>query len=206
MRERLKELFFSIEQRVGELNGRVFVDSAPVLDKAWAKRSGLGWQGKNTNLINRNLGSFFFIGEIISDLELEEDGPIPDYCGSCTRCIDACPTDALTAPYQIDANKCISYLTIEHRGDDINAELGGKLDNWIFGCDVCQDVCPWNKFATATNEAAYLPRPGLAKQKSFEEWEELDIEEFRRLFKNNPVKRTKYAGLMRNVRLAKKSS
>ena len=204
MRDRMKELFFRIEKKVGELNGRVFVDSAPVMDKAWAKKSGLGWQGKNTNLINREMGSFFFIGEIISDLELEYDGPIPDYCGSCTRCIDACPTDALDAPYQIDANKCISYLTIEHRKDDISPELESKMGNWIFGCDICQEVCPWNKFATPHSESAFLPRPGIMKQ-SIEEWEELEIEEFRELFRRNPVKRTKYEGFMRNIRIVSKN-
>ncbi len=204
LRSSLKELFYSIEQKVGELNGRVFVDSAPVMDKAWAKNSGLGWQGKNTNLINRDTGSFFFIAEIISDLELEPDGPIADYCGSCTRCIDACPTGALDAPYQIEADKCISYLTIEHRGDDISKDLAGQIGDWIFGCDICQDVCPWNKFSKQHTTEEFTARPAIVEN-TLEQWEELEIEGFREIFRRNPVKRTKYEGFMRNVGIVRRN-
>ena len=201
MKERLYMLFNWIEEQVGEIHGRAFVDSAPVLDKAWAKRSGLGWVGKHTNLINRSLGSFFFIGELIIDIPLQADGPIPDYCGSCTRCIDACPTDAIYQPYAVDANRCISYITIEHREDDIDADLQQSLDNWIFGCDVCQDVCPWNKFKRPSQELRYAPRAGMVDTR-MEEWLEIDLEAFRKQFRKNPVKRTKFEGFKRNVRMA----
>ena len=200
MKERLFMLFNWIETRVGEISGRAFVDSAPVLDKAWAERSGLGWIGKHTNLINRSLGSFFFIGELIIDLPLAPDAPVPDYCGTCTRCIDACPTDAIYEPYVVDANRCISYLTIEHREDDIGEDLQQKLENWIFGCDVCQDVCPWNKFKRPTQEPRFQPRDGMVDTK-LQEWLEIDLEAFRRQFKKNPVKRTKFEGFKRNVRM-----
>lgn len=201
MKERLYELFEWIRESVGEVAGRAFVDSAPVLDKAWAQRSGLGWQGKHTNLINRSMGSFFFIGELILDLELDTDGPIPDHCGSCTRCIDACPTDAIYQPYAVDANRCISYITIEHRQDDIAADLQNNLDNWIFGCDVCQDVCPWNKFKRPSSEPRYQAREGMVNTR-LEEWLEIDLEAFRKQFRKNPVKRTKFEGFKRNVRMA----
>lgn len=201
MKERLFALYNWIETRVGEISGRAFVDSAPVLDKAWAQRSGLGWMGKHTNLINRSIGSFFFIGELIIDVPLTPDGPIPDYCGSCTRCIDACPTDAIFAPYAVDANRCISYLTIEHRADDIPDTLQQQLENWVFGCDVCQDVCPWNKFKQPTREPRYAPRDGMVDTR-LEEWLEIDLEAFRKQFRKNPVKRTKFEGFKRNVRMA----
>lgn len=200
MKERLYTLYNWIETHVGEISGRAFVDSAPVLDKAWAKKSGLGWVGKHSNLINQSLGSFFFIGELIIDLELEPDGPVPDHCGSCTRCIDACPTDAIFEPYAVDANRCISYLTIEHREDDISSDLQQNLDNWIFGCDVCQDVCPWNKFKQPTQEQRYQPRAGMVDSK-LEAWLEIDLEAFRKQFRKNPVKRAKFEGFKRNVRM-----
>ena len=203
MKERLYRLFEWMQAHIGEVAGRAFVDSAPVLDKAWAKRSGLGWIGKHSNLINRSLGSFFFIGELIVDLSLEYDGPIPDFCGSCTRCIDACPTDAIYQPYVVDANRCISYLTIEHREDDVPVDLQQKLDNWVFGCDVCQDVCPWNKYKQPTREERYQPREGMVDT-TLETWMELDLEAFRRQFRKNPVKRTKFDGFKRNVRMALK--
>lgn len=202
LKERLFLLFEWIKEQIGDINGRAFVDSAPVLDKAWAQRSGLGWIGKHTNLINKSLGSFFFIGELILDLELTADGPVPDHCGSCTRCIDACPTDAIFEPYAVDANRCISYLTIEHRADDIPVQLQANLENWIFGCDICQDVCPWNKFKKPTQEQRYLPREGIVDTR-LEEWIELDLEAFRKRFRKNPVKRTKYEGFMRNVRMVR---
>jgi epoxyqueuosine reductase len=201
LKERLFLLYNWLDEHLGGIGGRAFVDSAPVLDKAWARRSGLGWIGKHTNLINRSLGSYFFIGELIVDVPLPPDGPIPDYCGTCTRCIDACPTDAIYRPYAVDANRCISYLTIEHRADDIPPALQPDIGNWIFGCDICQDVCPWNKFKRPTQEPRYLPRPGMADTE-LRAWAELDLEAFRRRFRKNPVKRAKFEGFMRNVRMA----
>lgn len=213
MKERLFALYNWLDERVGGsgIEGRAFVDSAPVLDKAWAARSGLGWQGKHSNLISRRLGSYFFIGELIIDVPLTpDDGPAPDFCGSCTRCIDACPTDAIYEPYAVDANRCISYLTIEHRGaheagkrygDARWEEIAPGVGNWIFGCDICQEVCPWNKFKRPTNEPRYHPRPGVTDTE-LHEWIELDIAEFRRRFKGSPVKRTKLEGFLRNVGVA----
>ena len=201
MKEKLYRLYHWLDEAVGGLHGRAFVDSAPVLDKAWAQRSGLGWIGKHTNLINRDLGSFFSIGELIVDVPLPADGPVPDYCGTCTRCIDACPTDAIYRPYAVDANRCISYLTIEHREDDVPAELQAKLNGWIFGCDICQDVCPWNKFKRPTREPRYLPRPGVVDTE-LREWIELDLERYRERFRKTPVKRAKFEGFLRNVRMA----
>lgn len=204
LKEKLYNLFDWLSERVGGAAGRAFVDSAPVLDKAWAQRSGLGWIGKHTNLISRRLGSYFFIGEIIVDVPLLPDGPIPDYCGSCRRCIDACPTDAIFRPYAVDANRCISYLTIEHRGDDIPESLHADMQNWIFGCDICQDVCPWNKFKVATHEPRFLPRPGLPDTE-LREWVELDLESYRKRFRGSAVKRAKFEGFARNVRIALKN-
>ncbi|MDX1545570.1 MAG: tRNA epoxyqueuosine(34) reductase QueG [Rhodothermales bacterium] len=201
LKEKLYALYNWLDERTGGVQGRAFVDSAPVMDKVWAQKSGLGWIGKHTNLLNRQMGSFFFIGELIVDTVLPPDGPIPDYCGSCTRCIDACPTDAIYQPYAVDANRCISYWTIEHRGDDVPAGLRPLFDRWIFGCDICQDVCPWNKFAFATEEPRFLPRPGLPDT-DLREWAELDLDAFRTIFRKNPVKRAKFEGLMRNVRIA----
>lgn len=205
LKEKLFELYAWLEAQVGSISGRAFVDSAPVMDKAWARRSGLGWQGKHSNLINRQLGSFFFIGELIVDVPLPPDGPIPDYCGKCTRCIDACPTDAIYQPYVVDANRCISYLTIEHRGDDIPPTLYPGMGNWIFGCDICQDVCPWNKFKHPTEEARFMPHPGITDTE-LTDWIELDIEEFRRRFKKSPVKRARLEGFLRNARIAAKNA
>jgi epoxyqueuosine reductase len=181
------------------VNGRVFVDSAPVMDKAWAKRSGLGWIGKNSNLIHPKSGSFFFIAELIIDLELVSDGPMKDYCGTCTRCIDACPTDAIVAPYVVDGSKCISYVTIELKDQLLPEFFRGKMDNWMFGCDVCQDVCPWNRFAKPHSEPAFLPHErllGLTRT----DWYDLTEEVFREIFRNSAVKRTKWEGLKRNLR------
>lgn len=197
IKDKLKELAHFIEENIGEVSGRAFVDSAPVIDKVWAKRSGLGWVGKNTNLIHPKQGSFFFIGELILDLDLEPDGPIKDYCGTCTACLDACPTDALIAPYQIDASRCISYLTIELK-EQMPSEFKGQMDGWAFGCDVCQDVCPWNRFSKQHSEPAFDPKNGLLDMTKTD-WEEITEDIFRKLFKNSAVKRTKYAGLKRNI-------
>jgi epoxyqueuosine reductase len=202
IKDKLKELLRFIGEEIGEVNGRAFVDSAPVLDKAWAKKGGLGWVGKHSNLINRETGSFFFIAELIVDLELDYDGPVKDYCGTCTRCLDACPTGAITEPYVVDGSKCISYFTIELK-EQIPDEVKGKFDNWIFGCDICQDVCPWNRFSKPHQEPQFNPNPGLLEMKNAD-WEEITVEVFNRVFKNSAVKRTKLEGLKRNIRFVQK--
>ena len=205
MKERLYELYSWLEGEVKTLSGRVFVDSAPVMDKVWAQRSGLGWIAKSTNLINPRIGSWFFIGTLIIDVPLACDNPaMYDHCGSCTRCIDACPTDAIYQPYAVDANRCISYWTIEHRGDSLPEEIISQQKDWIFGCDICQDVCPWNKFSHQTKDSRFLPREGI-QDTPLEEWEELDLEAFRKRFRGSAVKRAKYEGFKRNVRAAKRS-
>jgi epoxyqueuosine reductase len=204
MKERLAGLFDWLDREAGGAGGRVFVDSAPVMDKAWARRAGLGWIGKHTNLISRDRGSWFFLGEMIVDVPLAPDGPVSDHCGTCTRCTDACPTGAIDRPYELDAARCISYLTIEHRLDDIDPELARGMGNWIFGCDVCQEVCPWNSFSRAGAEPRYAPRDGMADT-PLDAWEELDLEAFRVRFRHNPVKRTKYEGFRRNVRIAREN-
>lgn len=196
IKEKLKELFEAMKAEIGDIEGRVFVDSAPVMDKAWAKKTGVGWMGKHTNIINREIGSFFFIAEIICDLELVYDGPIKDYCGTCTACIDACPTDAITEPYQVDGSKCISYLTIELK-EAIPTEFKGKMANWAFGCDICQDVCPWNSFANPHKTPEFNLNPELEKLGN---WTEITEEIFRETFKNSAVKRTKLEGLKRNIK------
>ncbi|MGM0478875.1 MAG: tRNA epoxyqueuosine(34) reductase QueG [Bacteroidota bacterium] len=198
VKDKLKQFFSEIQEQIGDVEGRIFVDSAPVMDKAWAKRSGLGWVGKNTNLIHPKEGSFFFIAELIIDLPLEPDGPIKDYCGTCTRCIDACPTDALQ-PYEIDAKKCISYMTIELKDEILPKASEGQMENWMFGCDICQDVCPWNRFAQQHQEPAFRPHPQL-KTMDKSDWKELTREVFNEIFRKSAVKRTKYSGLMRNIR------
>ena len=197
IKAKLKELFSFIHQEIGEVNGRVFVDSAPVMDRAWAEKSGLGWIGKNTNLITQKVGSYFFIAEMILDLDLEYDLPTTDHCGTCTACIDACPTEAIVAPYQLDATKCISYLTIELK-DQLPTEFQGKMDNWAFGCDVCQDVCPWNRFSKQHNEPLFNSKPEILNY-SKKDWEELTSETFNTIFKNSAISRTKYEGLKRNI-------
>ncbi len=202
LKEKLAELFSWLDERAGGISGRVFVDSAPVLDKAWAQRAGLGWMGKHTNLISREIGSYFFIAEMIVDVPLAADDPFTaDYCGSCTRCIDACPTDAIDRPYSVDSNRCISYWTIEHRGDDFPESLAKDFGSWIFGCDICQDVCPWNKFKKPTTDARFLPRDGIGDI-DVREWAELNLDAFRKRFRNSPVKRAKFEGFQRNVRNA----
>ncbi|MBL7866971.1 MAG: tRNA epoxyqueuosine(34) reductase QueG [Flavobacterium lindanitolerans] len=197
IKEKLKEFLFSIQENIGEVSGRAFVDSAPVLDKAWAAKSGLGWIGKNSNLLSKQVGSFFFIAELIVDLELEYDTAVTDHCGSCTKCIDACPTGAIIAPYVVDGSKCISYFTIELK-DNIPQEMKGKFDDWAFGCDVCQDVCPWNRFSKPHNEPLFNPNPELLSMTK-KDWEEITEETFRAVFKNSAVKRAKYDGLKRNL-------
>ncbi len=201
IKKKLKEFLFTLKEKIGDVNGRAFVDSAPVLDKAWAKKSGLGWIGKNANLINKKQGSFFFIAELIIDVDLEYDGPIKDYCGTCTKCIDACPTSAIVEPYVVDGSKCISYLTIELK-EAIPLEFASKMDNWAFGCDVCQDVCPWNSFSEFHNEPKFTNNTGML-QFSTADWENMNEELFSVVFKGSAVKRTKYKGLKRNIEFLK---
>ena len=201
IKDKLKELLSRINNQIGAVDGRVFVDSAPVMDKAWAAKSGLGWIGKNSNLLSKQVGSFFFIAELILDLELESDHPVTDHCGSCTACIDACPTDAITNPYQVDGSKCISYFTIELK-DALPTEFKGKMDDWMFGCDVCQDVCPWNKFSKPHEEPLFNPHPELLQMTS-SDWTELTAETFQKVFKDSAVKRTKLEGLTRNIEFLK---
>ena len=198
IKDKLKLFFQYIQDEIGEVGGRVFVDSAPVLDKAWARKSGLGWMGKNANLIHPKHGSFFFIAELVLDLELEEDGPIKDYCGTCTKCIDACPTDAIVKPYVVDGSRCISYLTIELKDELLPKEFKGKMENWMFGCDICQDVCPWNRFSSPTKESFFSPHENLLKL-SKADWHDLTEEVFQELFRKSAIKRTKYDGLKRNI-------
>ncbi|MBY0542781.1 MAG: tRNA epoxyqueuosine(34) reductase QueG [Sphingobacteriaceae bacterium] len=198
IKEKLQELMYFINENIGEVGGRCFVDSAPVMDKAWAQKSGLGWRGKNSNLISKEAGSFFFLAELIIDLELAYDTPFTtDHCGTCTRCIDACPTDAIVAPYIVDGSKCISYLTIELK-NEIPTEFKGKMENWMFGCDICQDVCPWNRFSTQHQEPAFEPALELLQLKK-EELIEITEDVFKQIFKKSAVKRTKFNGFKRNI-------
>ena len=197
IKDKLKSLLHFINEEIGEVHGRAFVDSAPVLDKAWAAKSGLGWMGKNSNLLSKKVGSFFFIAELIIDLELEYDTPVTDHCGSCTACIDACPTDAIYEPYKVDGSKCISYYTIELK-DSIPESEKGKFEDWMFGCDICQDVCPWNRFSKPHNEPLFDPHPDLLKMTK-QDWEEITQETFNEIFRKSAVKRTKYQGLKRNI-------
>ena len=201
IKEKLKELLFSIQENIGEVSGRAFVDSAPVLDKAWAAKSGLGWIGKNSNLITKTIGSFYFIAELIIDLELDYDHATTDHCGSCTACLDACPTEAIVAPFVVDGSKCISYFTIELK-DNLPQEMKGKFDDWAFGCDVCQDVCPWNRFSKSHSEPLFNPNPELLSMTK-KDWEEITKETFETVFKNSAVKRTKWEGLKRNISFLK---
>lgn len=197
IKEKLNSFWQKIEAEIGKIEGRVFVDSAPVMEKAWAQKAGLGWVGKHSNLLNREMGSFFFIAEIIIDLKLDYDGPMADFCGTCTRCIDACPTDAIT-PYSVDGSKCISYFTIELK-DEIPVEMAGKFNNWAFGCDICQDVCPWNRFSRPHKEVNFILNEDLSLlQKN--NFEELSIETFNHIFKKSPVKRAKFEGFLRNLK------
>lgn len=201
IKDKLKQLLEFIQSEIGEVHGRAFVDSAPVLDKAWAAKSGLGWMGKHTNLLSQQLGSFYFIAELIVDLELDYDSPTTDHCGSCTACIDACPTQAIVEPYVVDGSKCISYFTIELK-DNIPSEYKGKFDDWMFGCDICQDVCPWNRFSKPHKEPLFNPHPEL-KEMTKKDWEEITEGTFNKIFKNSAVKRTKYSGFIRNIQFLK---
>lgn len=201
IKERLKELLYSIQSEIGDVSGRAFVDSAPVLDKAWAAKSGLGWIGKNSNLLTKSVGSFYFIAELIIDLELDYDVAVADHCGSCTACIDSCPTDAIVAPYVVDGSKCISYFTIELK-DNLPAEMKGRFNDWVFGCDICQDVCPWNKFSKPHKEPLFNANPELLSM-SKRDWDEITEDTFKAVFKNSAVKRTKFDGLKRNINFVK---
>ncbi|WGK65575.1 tRNA epoxyqueuosine(34) reductase QueG [Croceiramulus getboli] len=204
IKNKLKELLFVIREQIGAVDGRVFVDSAPVLDKAWAVKSGLGWMGKHTNVLSKQTGSFYFIAELIIDLELEADTPVMDHCGTCTACIDACPTQAIVEPYKVDGSKCISYFTIELK-EAIPAFAKAKMDDWIFGCDVCQDVCPWNRFSKPHREPLFDAHPELLSMKKAD-WEELTRDTFNEVFRKSAVKRTKFEGLTRNIQFVKKHS
>ena len=198
IKDKLKRLMEYIQATIGDVHGRVFVDSAPVLDKAWAQKAGFGWIGKNANLLNKQLGSFFFLAELIVDVELEYDvKPTKDHCGTCTRCIDACPTNAIVGPYVVDGSRCVSYLTIELK-NEIPAAFKGEMDNWMFGCDICQDVCPWNRFSVINNEPAFKPNPELLSM-TRSDWQEITEDVFQKLFKKSAVKRTKFIGLKRNI-------
>jgi epoxyqueuosine reductase len=204
IRAKLKHFLQQVHENIGEVQGRGFVDSAPVLERSWAQRSGAGWIGKSGNLITKGGGSFFFIATLITDLELEYDDPFAkDYCGSCTKCVDACPTDAIMENRVVDGSRCISYYTIELKEMLIPDEMAGKFDNWMFGCDVCQDVCPWNRFSRPTSEEGFKALPGVLNF-STKEWEELTEETFKSIFRNSPVKRSKYEGIRRNIKFLAK--
>jgi len=201
IKDKLKQLLQFMQDEIGEIDGRAFVDSAPVLDKAWAAKSGLGWIGKNSNLLTKQVGSFYFIAELIVDLELEYDSAVTDHCGSCTACIDACPTQAIVEPYKVDGSKCISYFTIELK-EALPTSVKGQFEDWMFGCDICQDVCPWNKFSKSHNEPLFNARPELLEMDK-KKWEELTKETFDEIFKKSAVKRTKFEGLNRNIKFLK---
>ncbi len=198
IKEKLHAFVEAIRKTIGNVEGRAFVDSAPVMERAWAKKSGLGWIGKNSLLLNRDAGSFFFLAELIIDLELDCDGPVRDYCGTCTACMDACPTDAIAEPYMVDGSKCISYFTIELK-EEIPAEVKGKFENWIFGCDICQEVCPWNRFAKPHNESRFNPPEDLQNMTEGD-WKDLTEDVFKKIFQKSPLKRTHFKGLTRNIR------
>ena len=200
IREKLNTLLSLIKNNIGEVHGRGFVDSAPVLERTWAQKSGLGWVGKNGNLINKQSGSYYFIANLITDLELEPDDPFAkDFCGTCTKCIDACPTDAILPGKVIDGSKCISYFTIELKDLLIPSEMKGKFENWMFGCDTCQEVCPWNRFSKPHHEIAFTPIPEILNL-STQEWEEMSEDQFKKIFRDSPLKRTKFSGIKRNLR------
>ncbi|MFN2261530.1 MAG: tRNA epoxyqueuosine(34) reductase QueG [Psychroflexus sp.] len=201
IKSKLKTFMQTLNDEIGEVHGRAFVDSAPVLEKAWAAKSGLGWVGKHSNLLSKQTGSFYFIAELIIDLDLEYDTPVTDHCGSCTKCIDACPTDAIYEPYKVDGSKCISYFTIELK-DDLPKGYGNQFEDWMFGCDICQDVCPWNRFSKPHNEPLFNPHPELLTNDK-QEWEEITKDVFNEIFRKSAVKRTKYEGLKRNINYIK---
>jgi epoxyqueuosine reductase len=206
IKDKLTEMVARLQKEIGHFTARVFTDSAPVMDKVWAQKSGLGWIGKHSNLINKKMGSFFFIGEIICDLDIEPDGPIKDYCGTCTKCIDACPTEAITQSYLVDGSKCISYATIELKANlNIPKTFKTHMENWAFGCDICQDVCPWNRFSQPHQTKAFEPQPGLLNLTA-NEWHEITEEVFNEIFKMSAVQRTKYKGLIRNLKFINKKN
>lgn len=203
IKEQLKKLIFDLQQKIGRFNGRGFVDSAPVLERSWAQKSGLGWVGKNGNLITKQNGSFFFIATLIVDVELNYDDPFTkDFCGSCNRCVEACPTEAILPDKTINGSKCISYFTIELKDEIIPEEMKGKFQNWMFGCDVCQDVCPWNRFSKPHVEKAFRPLPEILNL-STKEWEEINEEAFKKIFRHSPLSRAKYNGIQRNIKFLK---
>ena len=205
IKDKLTEMVKKMQKGIGDFQARVFTDSAPIMDKVWAEKSGLGWMGKHTNLINKKAGSFFFIGEIICDLDLDYDSPVKDYCGTCTKCIDACPTEAITDSYIVDGSKCISYATIELKaGLKIPDSFKNKMENWAFGCDICQDVCPWNRFSSPNKTKAFDADPKLLSMKA-KEWNEITEEVFNEIFKLSAVQRPKYKGFMRNLRFISKT-
>lgn len=201
IKDKLKQLMDFISEEIGDVHGRAFVDSAPVLDKAWAAKSGLGWIGKHSNLLTKQLGSFYFIAELIVELDLDYDAPVTDHCGSCTACIDACPTNAIVADKVVDGSKCISYFTIELK-NEIPTSQKGNFEDWMFGCDICQDVCPWNRFSKSHNEPLFNPNPEMLSMTK-KDWEEITEAVFQKIFKNSAVKRTKFAGLKRNINFLK---
>ena len=202
IKQKLKELLESIQKEIGEVNGRAFVDSAPVLERAWAEKAGLGWNGKHTLLIQKQQGSFFFLAELIIDLELEYDPPfMTDHCGNCTKCIDACPTQAILPNNELDASKCISYFTIELK-DNLPTDYKNQFEDWMFGCDICQDVCPWNRFSKPHSEPLFQPKEELLSM-SKREWQEITESTFQKVFKKSAVKRTKFNGLQRNISFLK---
>ena len=198
IKNKLNQLLEFIKEEIGDVHGRAFVDSAPILEKAWAKKSGLGWIGKHSNMLTQKVGSFYFIAELIIDLELEPDHAVTDHCGSCTACIDACPTDAITEPYKVDGSKCISYFTIELKDAIIPSEMKGKFDNWMFGCDTCQDVCPWNRFSKQHAEPGFTPNAAI-ESFGVQEWNNLTKEGFKTVFKSSPLQRSKFEGITRNL-------
>ncbi|MCB0453768.1 MAG: tRNA epoxyqueuosine(34) reductase QueG [Aequorivita sp.] len=201
IKDKLKQLMEFISEEIGEVHGRAFVDSAPVLDKAWAAKSGLGWIGKHSNLLTKQLGSFYFIAELIVDLDLEYDTPVTDHCGSCKACIDACPTNAIVADKVVDGSKCISYFTIELK-NEIPTSQKGNFEDWMFGCDICQDVCPWNRFSRSHSEPLFRPNPEMLSMTK-KDWDEITEDVFQKLFKKSAVKRTKFSGLARNINFLK---
>ena len=201
IKAKLKELLLFIQDNIGEVGGRAFVDSAPVMERSWAEKSGVGWIGKNSLILQKQQGSFFFLAELVLDIELLPDTPVTNHCGSCTKCIDACPTEAILPNNTIDASKCISYLTIELK-DNIPTSFKNKMENWMFGCDICQDVCPWNSFSTPHNEPLFVPKSALLSMTKTD-WEEVTQETFAKVFQKSAVKRTKYAGLQRNISFLK---
>ncbi len=203
LKTKLKELTLFIQDTIGAVNGRAFVDSAPVLERVWAEKSGLGWRGKNSLFIEKNKGSFFFLAELILDLELEYDNPfVTDHCGNCTKCIDACPTEAILPNNTIDGSKCVSYFTIELK-DELPQSMKGKFEDWMFGCDICQDVCPWNRFSTPNAEPKFTPHQELLELTKTD-WEEITEDVFKRIFKRSAVKRTKFTGVVRNITFLKR--